>query len=109
MRKKKIDAYSLDATNDDDSTSMAQQIEAEGLSPLEELEMGQLQSRIESAIDELPYIYKQLIILRHINELSYDEIASTVDLPLGTVKNRIFRGREMLKAKLVQEVRAMNG
>lgn len=109
MRKKKIDAYSLDATNDDESTSMAQQIESGGLSPLEELEMGQLQSRIEGAIDELPYIYKQLIILRHINELSYDEIAKTVDLPLGTVKNRIFRGREMLKAKLVAEVRAING
>lgn len=104
MRKKKIDAYSLDAGDDDDSPSMSQQIPSNELSPLENLEMGQLLSRIESAINELPYIYKQLIVLRHINELSYEEIAQTVDLPLGTVKNRIFRGREMLKAKLVAEM-----
>lgn len=105
MRKKKIDAYSLDSNDDDDSPSLSQQIASNDLSPLQNLEMGQLQGRIEGAINELPYIYKQLIILRHINELSYDEIAATVDLPLGTVKNRIFRGREMLKAKLVAEVK----
>lgn len=105
MRKKKIDAFSLDSSGyDDDSPSLSQQIPSKGLSPLQDLEMGQLQSRIENAIEELPFIYKQLIILRHINELSYDEISTAVDLPLGTVKNRIFRGREMLKAKLSSEL-----
>jgi RNA polymerase sigma-70 factor (ECF subfamily) len=105
MRKKKIDAYSMDANDNDDSPSLSQQIPAKGLNPHEKLEMGQLQGRIEAAIDDLPFIYKQLIILRHINELSYEEIASTVELPLGTVKNRIFRGREMLKAKLTAEMK----
>ncbi len=106
MRKKKIDAYSLDSSANDDgeSTSFSQQIPSKELNPLQNLEMSQLRGRIEKAIEELPFIYKQLIILRHINELSYDEIASTVDLPLGTVKNRIFRGREMLKAKLASEL-----
>ncbi len=100
MRKKKIDAYSLDGNDNDDMPSLGQQLPAKDLSPLQNLEMGQLQARIENAIDELPFIYKQLIILRHINELSYEEISTAVSLPLGTVKNRIFRGREMLKAKL---------
>lgn len=104
MRKKKIDAYSLDTNDNEDAPSMKQQIPAKGLTPLQDLEMNQLQGRIESAIDELPFIYKQLIILRHLNDLSYEEIASTVNLPLGTVKNRIFRGREMLKAKLTSEI-----
>ena len=104
MRKKKINAYSLDWTGSDESPSMSQQIPSKDLTPLQNLEMDQLQGRIEAAIDELPFIYKQLIILRHINELSYEEIATTVELPLGTVKNRIFRGREMLKAKLVSEM-----
>jgi RNA polymerase sigma-70 factor (ECF subfamily) len=104
MRKKKIDAYSLDGPVGEDSLPLTHQIASKDLTPLETLEMGQLQARIEAAIEELPLIYKQLIILRHINELSYEEIASTVDLPLGTVKNRIFRGREMLKAKLISEV-----
>jgi len=104
MRKKKIDAYSMDSSpGDDDSSSFSQQFPSKELTPLQNLEMSQLRGRIEKAIEELPFIYKQLIILRHINELSYDEIANTVDLPLGTVKNRIFRGREMLKAKLAAE------
>jgi RNA polymerase sigma-70 factor (ECF subfamily) len=104
MRKKKIDAYSLDANDNEDAPSLSQQIPSGDLDPLRNLEMSQLQQRIENAIEELPFIYKQLIILRHINELSYEEISSTVDLPLGTVKNRIFRGREMLKAKLRAEL-----
>lgn len=104
MRKKKIDAFSLDGPAGEDSLPLTHQIASKDLTPLETLEMGQLQARIEAAIEELPLIYKQLIILRHINELSYEEIASTVDLPLGTVKNRIFRGREMLKSKLISEL-----
>lgn len=103
MRKKKIDAFSLDTNDQEDAPTLKNQIAADVLNPLEKLEMAQLQARIETAIDELPFIYKQLIILRHINELSYEEIATTVNLPLGTVKNRIFRGREMLKAKLASE------
>ena len=41
--------------------------------------------------------------------VSQDEIASAVDLPLGTVKNRIFRGREILKAKLSEEMERVKG
>ncbi|CAM2067851.1 Sigma-70 family RNA polymerase sigma factor [Sulfidibacter corallicola] len=108
MRKKKLDTFSIDASGED-SPSLSQQLPAKGLSPLQNLEMSQLQGRIEAAIDELPFIYKQLIVLRHINELSYDEIAKTVDLPLGTVKNRIFRGREMLKSKLAEEMAKRGG
>ncbi len=104
MRKKKIDAYSLDGWEDEDSPSLGQQIASDDLTPLEKLEMRQLRGRIDDAIDDLPFIYKQLIVLRHLNELSYEEISNAVELPLGTVKNRIFRGREMLKAKLVSEM-----
>lgn len=108
MRKKKLDTYSIEG-NDDDSPGLRAQLEANVLSPLQDLEMSQLQGRIEQAIGELPFIYRQLIILRHLNELSYDEIASAVDLPLGTVKNRIFRGREILKSKLSEDMSRQGG
>lgn len=108
MRKKKLDTYSIEG-NDDDSPGLRAQLEANVLSPLQDLEMSQLQGRIEQAIGELPFIYRQLIILRHLNELSYDEIASAVDLPLGTVKNRIFRGREILKSKLAEDMSRQGG
>lgn len=55
---------------------------------------------IRQAIDELPTEYRELISMRHYAELSYDEIAEMKGMPLGTVKNKLFRGRQMLKAVL---------
>jgi RNA polymerase sigma-70 factor (ECF subfamily) len=66
---------------------------------------GELRNRergdaIQAAIDELPWEYRELIVLRHFGELAYDEIARLKEMPLGTVKNKLFRGRQMLKEKL---------
>ena len=55
---------------------------------------------ITHAIEELPDEYRELIHLRHFAELSYGEIAELKGMPLGTVKNKLFRGRQMLKEKL---------
>jgi RNA polymerase sigma-70 factor, ECF subfamily len=55
---------------------------------------------IAEAIAGLPWEYRELILLRHYGELSYDEIATLKKMPLGTVKNKLFRGRQMLKEKL---------
>lgn len=55
---------------------------------------------IREAIEDLPWEYRELITLRHYGELSYDEIAGLKEMPLGTVKNKLFRGRQMLKEKL---------
>jgi RNA polymerase sigma-70 factor (ECF subfamily) len=55
---------------------------------------------IQEAIDSLPWEYRELIMLRHFGELPYDEIARLKQMPLGTVKNKLFRGRQLLKEKL---------
>jgi RNA polymerase sigma-W factor len=55
---------------------------------------------IDDAIQSLPYRYRHVILLRHKEEKSYEEIAEILDLPLGTVKARIFRAREMLNKKI---------
>lgn len=55
---------------------------------------------IQEAIDALPWEYRELILLRHFGELPYEEIAQLKGMPLGTVKNKLFRGRQMLKDKL---------
>ena len=52
------------------------------------------------AIDALPWEYRELILLRHMGELPYEEIALLKRMPLGTVKNKLFRGRQMLKERL---------
>ncbi len=55
---------------------------------------------IGTAIDGLKDEYRELIQLRHFAEMTYEEIAEFKGMPLGTVKNKLFRGRRMLKARL---------
>jgi RNA polymerase sigma-70 factor (ECF subfamily) len=69
-------------------------------SPDDVLRGRELSARISSAIEDLPTGYRQLILLRHRQNCRYDEIARITRLPLGTVKNRIFRAREILRARL---------
>lgn len=57
---------------------------------------------VQSAIDSLPEKFKEVIILRDIQELSYEEISSIVKIPLGTVKSRVNRGRFKLQGKLTE-------
>ncbi len=59
-----------------------------------------IRDRIHAAIRELPEHFKTVIILRDIQELSYDDISNIVGVPLGTVKSRINRARLQLQAEL---------
>jgi RNA polymerase sigma-70 factor (ECF subfamily) len=64
------------------------------------LRFRELETRLDAAITALPTSYRQLILLRHRQHCRYDEIARITKLPLGTVKNRIFRAREILRERL---------
>ena len=68
--------------------------------PVHAFESGETREHLHKAIDELDAHYKLLITLRYQNELSYEEIASTLNLPLGTVKTGIFRAKEQLRKSL---------
>ena len=59
-----------------------------------------IRNRINLAIDALPEHFKTVIILRDIQELSYDEISNIAEVPLGTVKSRINRARIQLQKEL---------
>jgi RNA polymerase sigma-70 factor (ECF subfamily) len=63
-------------------------------------ERAERRTEIEDVIQQLPAGYRELIVLRHAHDLSYDEIAEVTGLPLGTVKNRIFRAREAMRQPL---------
>lgn len=69
--------------------------------PAQELESEETRALLYKAIDGLDANYKLLITLRYQNELSYEEISSTLNLPLGTVKTGIFRAKEQLRRSLV--------
>ena len=65
-----------------------------------ELLTAELRQELFMAIDNLPQSYRLLITLRHLQELSYQEIAEVTEMPLGTVKTGIFRARQMLQERL---------
>ena len=70
--------------------------------PAQEFESNETRRHLHQAMDDLDANYKLLITLRYQNELSYDEIASTLNLPLGTVKTGIFRAKAQLRNALAQ-------
>lgn len=100
IRKKKPDYY-LDAeVAGTDGLDMYSQIAADELLPEEAVEQMELQDRIQYEISRLPDKYRSVIVLKYIEELSLQEISEILDMPLGTVKTRIHRGREALRKQL---------
>jgi RNA polymerase sigma-70 factor (ECF subfamily) len=91
----------LDYTSDE--TGTFEKPLASGAPTPEQLsERAERRAEIEEVVEALPGVYKELITLRHAHDMSYDEIAEVTGLPLGTVKNRIFRARETMRAQLVE-------
>lgn len=68
-----------------------------GRSPFEEAADHETRALVEAALEKLKPNFRAAVILRDIEDLSYEEIASVLDLSLGTVKSRILRGREALR------------
>ena len=59
-------------------------------------------AQINKAIEELPPLFREVIVLRELEELSYEEIAQCAAIPLGTVMSRLSRARAMLRKALAQ-------
>jgi RNA polymerase sigma-70 factor (ECF subfamily) len=54
------------------------------------------------AMDELPQVFREVVMLSDVESLSYEEIAKVLDVPVGTVKSRLFRGRRLLQTRLYE-------
>lgn len=59
------------------------------------------QNDLQAAIDELPFEYRQMIILRAVEELSFEEISEVLDIPAGTARTQFSRAKKQLRAILV--------
>ncbi len=81
-------------------------LRAVGTSAHKELERRELAAQVQSGIDKLPPDLKTCVILRDIEELSYQEIVDALQIPEGTVKSRINRGRIEL-AKILRRMRVV--
>jgi len=95
MRRNSITPQSIETENADGTYQI--QIESGSPSPEKDHEVREWRTEIDAVVNCLPPAYRDLILLRHSRDLSYDEIADVTGLPLGTVKNRLFRAREMMR------------
>jgi RNA polymerase sigma-70 factor (ECF subfamily) len=100
LRKRSLPEVSLTKSGPNDEEGKEREIPDDGISPYRDLKNKELSVAIDEAIVNLPTDYRELIQLRHFGELSYEEIADLKEMPLGTVKNKLFRARNMLKDTL---------
>lgn len=100
IRKKKLQTYSIDKPIQSRDGELKREYADVQEATDKDLLSTEKSALIAQAISELPDHYREAIILRHTEEKSYEEIAEITKVPLGTVKARIFRAREMLKQKL---------
>jgi RNA polymerase sigma-70 factor (ECF subfamily) len=104
LRKKQLDTVSMhgapNAATAQEVEATSIDVESGGENALDEIEAKELGSAIERAIAQLRPEYRACIMLRHVEGRSYEEIATTLDLPLGTVKTYIHRARHELREAL---------
>lgn len=99
LRRRRVETVSIEQTGE---------IVARTPTPEVVLERKERRESIERAVGSLPPEYRVAILLRHKEGLSYEEMARVLDLPMGTVKSRVHRGREMLR-KLLEGLNESRG
>lgn len=102
LRKKgrKLNTVSIDNFYDDESSKSSREIEDKSSSPAEKTKNSELELIIRNAILELSEQFREVIVLRELQGLSYEEIAQITKTTTGTVKSRIARARAKLQEKI---------
>ncbi len=104
IRKKKLATFSIDKPIESKEGDFQFEIPDSSYEPDKELIEGQKSKLLNDAIESLPDKYRQVILMRHSDDMDYQEIADKLKLPLGTVKAHIFRAREILYKKLRKKI-----
>jgi len=97
LRRRKVRPIALELPVDEDGESRVVEPRETRPDPFEDLSRRRLGQALHDAIEKLPDDYRELISLRHYGELPYEEIAELKGMPLGTVKNKLFRARQALR------------
>jgi len=103
-RRKRDRSVSLDApVGEDNDLTLADVIPAEVDSPDEVTVNEEFVNRISKGMDKLSGSHREILVLRNVKNLSYEEIGAILGISVGTVKSRIARARESLRAKLGED------
>lgn len=99
-RKKKIRACSLDQPVSAAAEEWSLQVPDDKPSVVRKYELAEMRVKIEHVLERLPESLRELFVWRHVNGLSYEEMAEIKGLPIGTVKNKVFQAKEMIRRLL---------
>lgn len=99
-RRRREETISLDITRGQSDTTIGNLLPGHGSSPEAQAISGERERNIMRALGEIKEEYRIALMLREIEELSYEEIAQTLSISIGTVKSRIARGREELRRRV---------
>jgi RNA polymerase sigma-70 factor (ECF subfamily) len=105
IRRRKVRPIAMPLVRQDAGTHEEQTIDVvdPGLQPDEITSHREEEQQAQLLIDSLPPHYRIVVVLRHQQDLSYEEIATSLDLPIGTVKARIHRARALLRQRIEGE------
>lgn len=99
-RRKREETISLDITRGQSDTTIGNLLPGHGSSPEAQAISSERERSVLHALSEIKEEYRIALMLREIEELSYEEIAQTLSISIGTVKSRIARGREELRRRV---------
>jgi RNA polymerase sigma-70 factor (ECF subfamily) len=102
-RKKKPDTFSIDQKTKRENGLFSFELSSDEPPVCARYELAELREKVEGALNKLPPHFRELFIWRHINQFSYEEIAEIKGLPVGTVKNRIFQSKELIRQLLEEK------
>jgi RNA polymerase sigma-70 factor, ECF subfamily len=104
LRRRRVRTLPLDLAPGENGEARAVDPPETRPNPHEDLARRRLREALSAAIDRLPDDYRELISLRHYGEMPYEEIAELKGMPLGTVKNKLFRARQALRDLLPKDI-----
>jgi len=104
LRRRRPNVLSLDGMRGADNEYRTADLEDGAPRPDARHEMAEQRRMLERHVQALPPKYRIVMVLRHNRELSYNEIAEVLDVPVGTVKARIHRAHNLLRASLESEL-----
>ena len=95
-RRKQLQRFSLEEARED----VGFEVTSTAASPVTRAESADAQDRVQRALLQLPEEYREAVVLRFVEDLTYDEIAQVQGVAVGTAKSRVFRAKEQLAALL---------
>lgn len=109
LRKKKLNVISIDKPINTTDGSMYMDLKDFSSTPEEELESKETQGEVQKALSKVNEKNRIVVVLRDIKGFTYSEISEILDVPVGTIKSRINRGRQELKSILLGDNNMLKG